>query len=95
MPDLAITAAGSLAAADAPARLRQAARAFEEQFAAQLLRPMAERSPEDEELFGRDAGGDTYRSLFANGLAEHAAGGLGVAAIVEQAMAERLRSARP
>lgn len=90
MPDLSITAAGRLAATDPRLKLRQAATAFEQQFVAQLLKPISERSEESEELFGRDPGGSAFQGLMVEGLAEHAAGGLGVAAIIEQAMARRL-----
>ncbi len=92
MPDLAITGAGRLDATDPRAKLRQAARAFEQQFVAQLLKPMTERSESTTDLFGEDPGSSTFQGLFVDGMAEHAAGGLGVAKIIEQAMAARLRA---
>jgi Rod binding domain-containing protein len=91
MPDLALTAAGRIDAADPRQRIAQAARAFEQQFVAQLLKPLSERSETDEEMFGTDPGGAAFKGLFTDGLAEHAAGGLGIAEIIERAMAERLR----
>lgn len=90
MPDLSLTAAGRLAAADPRQQLRRAAIAFEQQFVAQLLKPISERSEDTEELFGRDPGGNAFQGLMADGLAEHAAGGLGIAAIIERTMAQRL-----
>lgn len=95
MPDLALTAAGRLGGSTPQERVRQAARAFEQQFVAQLLKPLAETGDADRELFGGDPGGDAFRGLLVDGLAEHAAGGLGVARIIEEAMAGRVRAAAP
>lgn len=92
MSDLALTAAGRLDGTDQQQRIRQAARAFEQQFVAQLLKPMTESSDDEEQLFGSDPGSNAFRGLLVDGLAEHAAGGLGVAKIIEQTMAERLRT---
>ena len=92
MPDLAITGAGRMDAADPRAKLRQAAKGFEQQFVAQLLKPMTERSEATDDLFGPDPGADAFQGLFVDGLAEHASGDLGVARIIEQAMAQRVRS---
>ena len=92
MPDLAITDAGRMNAADPRVKLRQAAKAFEQQFVTQLLKPMTERSESTDELFGTDPGAEPFQGLFVDGLAEHAAGGLGVAQIIEQAMASRIRT---
>lgn len=93
MPDLALTAAGRISGSTPHERVRQAAKAFEQQFVAQLLKPMAEGGEAERELFGSDPGGDAFRGLLVDGLAEHAAGGLGVARIIEQAMAGRIRAA--
>jgi Rod binding domain-containing protein len=90
MPDLSITDAGRMNATDPRVKLKQAAKAFEQQFVAQLLKPMTERSEATDDLFGHDAGSEPFQGLFVDGLAEHAAGGLGVAAIIEQAMTARL-----
>ena len=90
MPDLALTGAGRLDANDPHLRLKQAAKGFEQQFVAQLLKPMNERSESTTELFGEDPGSSAFQGLLSDGLAEHAAGGLGIARIIEQAMASRL-----
>ena len=83
-------------ATDPRVKLMQAAKAFEQQFVAQLLKPMTERSEATDDLFGKDPGSDAFQGLFVDGLAEHAAGGLGVASIIETAMAARLQhKARP
>ncbi len=94
MPDLALTAAGRLNGTDQRQRLHAAARAFEQQFIAQLLKPMSERSEEADELFGRDPAAEPFQGLFVDGLSEHAAGGLGIAEILEQAIAGRVRHGR-
>ncbi|MCS6970959.1 MAG: hypothetical protein RMM29_00915 [Planctomycetota bacterium] len=92
MPDLAISDAGRLALqGDRQQRLRQAARAFEAQFLQRLLQPLAERADEEEELFGGDGAGDQWRALFVQGLAEHSAGSLGIAALIERTLAARLQ----
>lgn len=96
MPDLALTAAGRMNAADPHQKVRQAAKAFEQQFVAQLLKPLAESSDSDQELFGSDPGTNAFRGLLVEGLSEQAAGGLGIARIIERAMADRIRTpARP
>ncbi len=92
MPDLAVTEAGRMNASDPRVRLKQAAKGFEQQFVAQLLKPMTERSESTDELFGEDPGATTFQGLFVDGLAEHASGNLGVAKIIEQAMAKRLHN---
>lgn len=91
MPDLSITRAGSMAGGDAHERLRAAARGFEQQFVAQLMKPLGERSEASRDLFGDDPGASAFQGLMNDGLAEHAAGGLGIARIIEQALAQRLR----
>jgi Rod binding domain-containing protein len=91
MPDLSITRAGSMAAAETRDRLHAAARGFEQQFVAQLLKPLGERSEAASELYGDDPGSTAFQGLLNDGLAEHAAGGLGIARIIEQALAQRLR----
>jgi Rod binding domain-containing protein len=91
VPDLAITEAGRLNATDPRLKLKQAAKAFEQQFVAQLLKPMSERSESTDDLFGHDPGSEPFQGLFVDGLAEHASGGLGIATIIEQAMAARLQ----
>ncbi len=90
MPDLAITAAGRMDASDPRAKLKQAAKAFEQQFVSQLLKPMTERSEATDDLYGQDPGADAFQGMFVDGLAEHAAGGLGIATIIERTMAARL-----
>ena len=92
MPDLAITDVGKLSAPDIKAKLHQAAKAFEEQFTAQLLKPMKEASDDEESLFGDDPGNTTFKGMMVDGLAEHAAGQLGVAKIIEDAMMRRLQN---
>lgn len=94
MPDLALTAAGRLTGVDQKQKLHVAARAFEQQFIAQLLKPMSERSEEQDELFGRDPASAPFQSLFVDGLSEHAAGGLGIAEILEHSIAGRIRQGR-
>ncbi len=94
MPDLALTAAGRLTGVDQQQKLHVAARAFEQQFIAQLLKPMSERSEEQDELFGRDPASAPFQSLFVDGLSEHAAGGLGIAEILEHSIAGRIRQGR-
>ena len=91
MPDLALTEAGRLNGTDTRQKLHIAARAFEKQFVAQLLKPMAERSEEADELFGKDPAAAPFQGLFIDGLSEHAAGGLGIAEIIEHAIASRLQ----
>ncbi len=90
MPDLALTSAGRLNASDPVLRMKQAAKGFEQQFVAQMLKPLNERSESATELFGEDPGSSAFQGLLTDGLAEHAAGGLGIARIIEQAMASRL-----
>lgn len=90
MPDLSITDAGRMDAADPLLKLRQAAKGFEQQFVAQLLKPMTERSESTSELFGEDPGSAPFQGLFVDGMAEHAAGGLGIARIIERTLAARL-----
>jgi Rod binding domain-containing protein len=92
MPDLALTAAGRLDGVTQQQKIHQAAKAFEQQFVAQLLKPMTETDEASEELFGKDPGSNAFRGLFVDGLAEHAAGGLGIAKIIEDTMAQRLRT---
>lgn len=94
MSDLALTAAGRLHAAPPERRLAQAARAFEAQFVARLLAPLAERGEDEEELLGGDGAGDQWRALFVQGLSEQAAGRLGVAELVERTLAARLPRAQ-
>jgi Rod binding domain-containing protein len=91
MPDLSITGAGRLDAHDPQQKLRQAAKAFEQQFVSQLLKPMGERSEATSDLFGEDPGSSAFQGLFVDGMAEHATGGLGVAAIIERELAARIR----
>lgn len=94
MPDLAITSAGRLDGSDTRTRLQQAARAFETQFAQQLLKPLGDHSMGGEE--SQDPGSQIFKGLLSDGLAEHAAGGLGIARIIEEAMAGSLhRRAAP
>lgn len=95
MPDLALTAAGRLDGATPQLKVRQAAKAFEQQFVAQLLKPLTESGEDEEKLFGSDPGTNAFRGLLVDGLAENASGGLGIAKIIEQTMAERLRPAKP
>lgn len=90
MPDLAITSAVRMDSTDVRARLHQAARAFETQFAQQLLKPLADNSMGGEE--SSDPGAQIFKGLLSDGLAEHAAGGLGIARIVEQAMLGNLHA---
>ncbi|MEK7413907.1 MAG: rod-binding protein [Planctomycetota bacterium] len=91
MPDLAITEVGKLSAPDLKAKLHQAAKSFEEQFTAQLLKPMKDASEDEENLFGSDPGNAMFKGMMIDGLAEHAAGQLGVAKIIEDAMTRRLQ----
>ncbi len=95
MPDLALTAAGRLDGVTPQQKVRQAAKAFEQQFVAQLLKPLTESGEDEEKLFGSDPGTNAFRGLLVDGLAEHASGNLGIAKIIEQTMAERLRPATP
>lgn len=95
MPDLAITSAGRMDGDSVRVRLHQAARAFEMQFAQQLLKPLGENSMGGEE--SSDPGSQIFKGMLSDGLAEHAAGGLGIARIVEQTMLASMhaRAARP
>jgi Rod binding domain-containing protein len=95
MPDLALTAAGRLDGSTPQQKVRQAAKAFEQQFVAQLLKPLTESGDDEEKLFGNDPGTNAFRGLLVDGLAENASGSLGVAKIIEQAMAARIRPATP
>ena len=90
MPDLSITGAGRLDGATVDARLHQAARQFEQQFAAQLLKPMSDHSMGEDAMLGSDPGNEVFQGMLTDGLAEHAAGGLGISAIIEHAMRQRL-----
>jgi Rod binding domain-containing protein len=90
MPDLSITRAGSLSGSDPRQKLHQVAKAFEQQFAAQLLKPMTEPGLDDGGLFGDDPGGAMFKGMMVDGLAEHAAGGMGIAAIIEHEFSRRL-----
>ena len=94
MPDLALTAAGRLGGTDQRQKLHAAARAFEQQFVSQLLKPMTERSETANELFGEDPAAAPFQGLFVDGLSEHAAGGLGIAEILEQSIAGHIRRGR-
>jgi Rod binding domain-containing protein len=87
MGDLAITAAGALNAHDPQARLRAAARGFETYFLAEMLKPLEQPMfPEDEQVLDGGSGGQTFRGMQHQALAEQAAGRLGVAAMIERAM---------
>ena len=90
MPDLAITSAGRLDAPNSRARLHQAARAFETYFAQQLMKPLADHSLGGEE--DSDPGSQIFKGMLNDGLAEHAAGGLGIARIMEEAIAGKLHA---
>ena len=92
MPDLSITDAGKLSAPDIKAKLHQAAKSFEEQFTAQLLKPMKEAGEDEESLFGSDPGNAMFKGMMVDGLAENAAGRLGVAKIIEDEMMRRLHN---
>ncbi|MBN8524400.1 MAG: hypothetical protein J0M02_03570 [Planctomycetes bacterium] len=91
MPDLALTGAGRIDGTTPKQKVQQAAKAFEQQFVAQLLRPLSESGEDEEKLFGSDPGTNAFRGLLVEGLAEHAAGGLGIARLVEEAMAGKIR----
>ncbi len=93
MPDLAVTEAGRMNATDPKQKLKQVAKAFEQQFVAQLLKPMGERSEATDDLFGKDPASEQFQGLFADGLAEHAAGGLGIATIIERTLTARFARA--
>lgn len=92
MGDLSITGAGRLDGGTAAQRLRQAAQQFEEQFAAQILRPIAESGQDAEGPFAStDPGDAAFKGMLVDGLAEHAAGGLGIARLIEQELSGRIR----
>lgn len=91
MPDLSITGAGRMDAPTVRGRLHQAAIAFETQFAQQLLKPLADHSMGGEQ--STDPGAQIFGGMLSDGLAEHAAGGLGIARIVEEAMRGRVTGA--
>lgn len=96
MSDLAITAAGRLNAAAAPAdRLRQAARQFEAVFLREMMKPLEESQDGDEPLMGGDSASRQYRQLLDGALAEQSAGGLGVADTLVRALALRVPAERP
>jgi len=86
MPDdLAITQAGRLDAGDRIERLRQAAAGFESFFVREILRSAEGTGPlagEREGLFAESKALQQYRSLFYDGMAEEAAGGMGIADMI-------------
>lgn len=91
MPDLAVTSAGRMDAADPRQRLGKAARMFEQQFAAQILKPLSEPKTDDDPFANGDPGDAAFRGLLVDGLAEQAAGGLGIARLIEHQLAQRIR----
>jgi Rod binding domain-containing protein len=82
--DLALTSAGSLGARDPQARLRQAAKAFEAHFLAQILKSTEKPMFDEEPLVGGGAGSSTFKSMLNQALSENAAGGLGIAEMIER-----------
>lgn len=89
MPDLSITESGKLSAPDLQTKLHRACKAFEASFTAQLLKPLKDEN--EDSLFPSDPGTKMFKGMMVDGMAEHTAGSLGVAEILEQAMARRLR----
>lgn len=89
MADLAVTRAGALNASDPVERLRQAADGFESFFVRELLRSAEGTGPlaaEREGLLSDSKALQQYRSLLYDGLAEEAAGGLGIADVIVNSM---------
>jgi Rod binding domain-containing protein len=88
MPDLAITAAGRTDHADREQRLRQAATQFEAYFMREIL--ARSRDAAQTGIIAESPAERQFRELLHAGLAENAAGGLGLAdMIVQQTMMKR------
>ena len=83
MTDLALTAAGRLNDAKAPAeaRLRQVAKGFEGVFLRELFKGLETQDGQDG-LVEDSAASQQYRQLFHGALSEQASGGMGIADIV-------------
>ena len=91
MTDLALTAAGRLNDAKAPAeaRLRQVAKGFEGVFLRELFKGLETQDGQDG-LVEDSAASQQYRQLFHGALSEQASGGMGIADIVFKELAGKL-----
>lgn len=92
MTDFAITQEGRLGG-DRYAQLEQAARGFEEYFLKEILKQA--QSQEGDQLFGRSPAMKQFEQLLHDGLAERAAGGLGLADRIVEDLAAKARLTRP
>jgi Rod binding domain-containing protein len=91
--DLALTDAGRLPSAALPERerLHQVARGLEGTFLQQLFQAAEQHNDDDEEPFlGGSNESRQFQSLLHGALSEQSAGSLGIAAVVEKALSERL-----
>lgn len=90
MPDLAITSAGRTDHADREQRLRQAATQFEAYFLREIL--SSTRGGAQVGILPESPAERQFRELLHAGLAENAAGGLGLADLIVQ---QSLRGEKP
>ena len=78
---------------DDPAAIRRVAAQLEGVFLREMLKPLETQDP-DADLLGGDEAGSQYRQMHLDALADSAAGGLGLARMIEDHLARSARLGR-